>query len=492
MAPQEPPENRIVPVSGLVDEDENTMQGFIRRNIVSILHPVGEHIRELQQQIQHMKKDVALIDADVRRNKDSLEQHDRDLLAAKAGATQTNARLDKLQTEFVKSNEDRRMLESDHEKTKTGLTNNDNRLQNLNATVRVLQQRNDDLDANVCSLKVNLSKAEKNLVCQGKSLSNLKDSHEDLLNRHSNTEAKLEETQNNSGSTNRDLLKHVKLFEHQREDDAVNIKRLNDFVANLQNMLDDANGGLSKQANEIKLVEAGVQQLRQVLDHENGASKKIETLQLKQCEMNRVLNKCDERLDAIENNVQEQLNTIDNDREYVHIQMQEQQEKINTTVFDIASLETAQQRYGKEISSIRDIVACTDKLQRDHKKLQEQADSTEQEVMKLSMIQKAATSSLENHTHKHKRAQEDLQQMTKEVDSTIQGLKGELGTVKSVLTKLGAHYDSCNQNIQGLSKGFQDAHRHIVNPDGGMLPRKPSRGMALPVIPPRTPRTAIM
>lgn len=454
------------------DEDEDSMQGLIRHMICMILQPFAEHVRQLQTQMLHAQKDMHLLDDRVNHNKAHLDAHDRDILGMRSTDGALSARMDKMALEIAKEHEEAVKLEHDLEATKVALTKTNDRAQNLKMYVDAMQQRFDELDDGVAGMKGNVTKMDKTLKGHLKQFSQLKEAHDELIGRHSDGAGALDMHKEQYESLEREFQRFLKNHKKQTEEDTQILGSLNAHVTSLHAVVEDTRDSLQKTSSDLRSTNGDVQMVRDTLEHVTGQLKVVDEMQRAQQDMNHNLRKTMEMLSKTDDAVEKLGDSFVLDRKSANAVMQDLRAKAETHAESISGLSKMQSRQG---DLLKDTVWRTDKLQRESKRLQEQADNDEMELQNLSASLKNANIKLEAHAQEHLKTQQDMQGLTKELDNSMNQMKGDLGTTGSTLAKLNARFEATTGNIQGIGKGLQDVHRHIQAGENGMLSPKTAR-----------------
>jgi len=458
---------------------EESMQSFIQHHVLAALQPVAEQVRELEQQMQHMTKDLALTDSKVEENTSNLIKHDKDLLDMRTSHGQANTWMNQAKISLAKEAEVRGKLEREHDATKTAMAKANERHQHCMHTVESLERKLGQLSGGFDALKNSVVGAERGLEDQSKYLADLKDSHDDLTTRHMNATNKLDESTELAEMTRRDLQNLAKTHGRETQEVLVVLSDIDAFVKNLQEKLDASNDFADKQALELNKTIGIVHSMKTALDHKDGISRRVDTMQARDEEMDSSLKRIAEDLERLQKKV-EAMNITDGGDKNAgggnSELLDELRLKLECVESDMSKLGNIQSQH---IVQLKDSIMAIEKLQRDQGRIKDHADSTEQELVGLMSSHKQAGSKMDLHALEQQRLQSDVGNMRGEVDSGFQQMKGDIGSTSRTLAKLRSHYDAANTNMFGLAKGFQEAGRHVVG-----SPQKTPRG-PLPVLEPR-------
>jgi len=443
---------------------EESMQSFVQHHVLAALGPVTEHVRALQQQMQHVAKDLALTDSKVEEHSANLIQVDKDMLDLKTSHGQATSMLNQAKLSMAKEAEARGKLEREHDTTKAAMAKANERHQHCMHTVESLERKLGQLSGNFDALKNSVVGAERGLEEQGKFLADLKDSHDDLTTRHVSAASTLQQAGELAETTRRDL--HVLTKNHGREaqETLVILTDIDEFVKNLQAQLNATNDYAEKQGLELQKAVCVLQSMKTALDHKDGSCRRVDTMHSRDEEMDSSLKRIAEDLERLQKKVEAMnisdggdTNTGGGSSELLD-EMRLKLECIETDVGKLGSTQAA------HIVHLKESIMAIEKLQRDQGRIKDKADSTEKELADLMTSHKQAATRFDSHSVDHQRLQSDLSNVRGEVDSGFQQVKGDLGYTSKTLAKLRTHYDAANTNMFGLAKGFQDAGKHVIGP----------------------------
>jgi chromosome segregation ATPase len=464
-------------------QGEDAMQGFIRHQVISILQPVAETIQDIQAQLEHVRKDLALTDGRVASNKADVEQLERDNLALRGSTKDINSQLDLLQVEATKDSEELARANKDLQANKAALAKLNEKTQHNKAAQEVLQQRFDDLDTMTRLMKSDFGQFDQAFRTHMKNSNQLKDDHSDLHMRHMEQASKVEQAEEKADGTHRAFSKFLKDHRHQCEEDTQILSNLTKHTNELAALLDDTRESLHKQGVDLQTATADIQLLTAGLDHENFGYK-YSQLERQHAEMVANLQRTMDNLVNTENTLVRLGDNYTGNKLTVQSILQDLGVKTADNMNSISELAKSQQRQG---DVLKDTVMRTDKAERDHKRLYEQQAATEQEVAGIQGVNKVTAERLDAHAQEHKRTRSDLASLNKEADLGLTQLRGDMGAASATLTKLSNRFEACNHNIQGVGKGLQDVHKHTLNGEHNMVCPKSARTIT-PLRKTRTPR----
>jgi chromosome segregation ATPase len=461
---------------------EDAMQGFIRHQVINILQPVAESIQDIQAQLEHFRKDLALTDGRVDNNKSDLEQSERDILALRASNKDINSQLDKLQVEATKDSEELTRTNKDLQANKAALTKLNEKTQHNKAAHEVLQQKFDDLDTMTRLMKGDFGQFDLVFRTHLKNFNQHKDDHGDLHARHLEHGSKLEQAEQKASATDRAFQKFLKDHRHQCEEDTQILSNLTKHINEVAALVDDTRESLHKQGVDLQTATADIQLLSAGLDHENFGFK-VSQLERQHAEVVANLQRTIDTLAKSDHTLARLGDEFVGNKLTVQSILQDLGVKTADNMNSISELAKAQQRHG---DVLKDTVWRTDKADRDHRRLYEQQATTEQDVAGIQGVNKVTAEKLDAHAQEQQRTRSDLAALNKEADAGLAQLRGDMGSTSATLSKLSNRFEACNHNIQGIGKGMQDVHKHTLKGEHNMVSPKSARTIT-PLRKPRTP-----
>merc|ERR1719297_633175 len=120
-------------------DDETSMQSLIRSTMMTMLQPVAEHVREVQEQLALLSKSVGVINEKSDENKMHLNQHQQDLQALRTSLAKSDSHVDRLQSDLTQTQREKERLYDDQETTKNDLAKVAANLRSSNAVLKSLQ-----------------------------------------------------------------------------------------------------------------------------------------------------------------------------------------------------------------------------------------------------------------------------------------------------------------------------------------------------------------
>jgi len=471
-------------------EGEDLMQGFIRHHMTSILHPFADHVKDLQEQTHDLGRQLADGDAKSAQAEVRLGQHDQKLLAMWTSLAQTNARLESTQLDLQKSIEDRVKLEADHAVTKALLGRTGNGITNFKATIDDLQKL---AESNQEKIK-QLEKCVYDLEGKGQeqetdksdqvgnlhsNLDRLKDICDKLQHRTNDIAQSLQNTSQLSDSNREGLSDLVRAIDQQKKEDARVFTMQTEHLNSLEAMLGDTNRNVAGQAEHLKSVAAEVELLKPCRKQ----CEEIEPMKAQQNGMKEVVNKHMERIGTLEDVLSSHKQETEKELSRLAELDMEKDTRVRKSAAEIQDLEAKVKGHTERLHPLERRTAG---LQDGHQKMGDQLSNHESDMRAMKAAQQASLSRLDQHGTELDKANMCLQNHQRNLDNArgdLEGLRADLGGATDNMGRLSSRLDLCHNYFSGLSKGFQDTHRHIVSGEGGFLPPKSPSGTATGALP---------
>jgi chromosome segregation ATPase len=253
---------------------------------------------------------------------------------------------------------------------------------------------------------------------------------------------------------------------------------LSERTLKLEEDMIHAQGNDEKIFKDIKGINVAMKVVQEVLDlhdHDDDpdtedSSKKLEDLQLRQSNLTDFVKHVGDRISCMEANMSSFKGDVASDKAAFDSRIHGLQARINRTASEIEVLDKTSEHCCERITRVDTFAG---KLLMDQVKVAELASSTEKSLEKLSgHLHNQTTTKIELNALEIRKTDSELHQAEKEIESTqeeVKLLKGELAATNVTLARLGTRFDSHNGSLQGLSKGFQDASRHVALGENGML-----------------------
>lgn len=457
------------------------MQDFVRLHMMSILQPFAMRVQELQGQIQELAGSVCQARDTADSHTSSLEQHENRLASLDAGGAHTSERLEKVRVDLASVRKESNRRDGNHEMTKASLGTTRERLETMTSSLEVLQQSVQDSAAQVGSLEQRLVESEKRILQehldvrldkQGKACS-------DLNEKMAKTLKACEQAKALGEKANLAIEKLTSSQDLQAQVDEDSLSSLRFFAVGLENKLNDLDGIVKKHTDCIKPLDNDVQHLMTRMEQ----LAEVRQLSEQQSEAALAIAAQAKRLDKAEGDLLQMKDDMISERELQSADRRNLEERIDKAIPNDLAQRRDNQR--DQLGLLMSAVQRLDDLESDRETLAGRADTAEQEIRGLSSWQRGAARELQNHQAALDATRVELQRAQGGVEAAGAGvlsLRGELGTEREQLAKLGSRLDQCYKYFSGLGKGLQDTRRQIVSGDSGLLPPLPNPG-PLPALP---------
>jgi hypothetical protein len=173
-------------------EEEDAMQEFIRSRMMSMLHPVAEHVRELHGLVHGLRETMGTIDAKADRARDEIGKYAGEFASVRSNICLVDSRLDKTRVELSMTHREKGLLQTDVEDAKQSIGKVHSKVQGADASLKLLQQQMAHVDQNFQIHQLNTFKTAAGLEDHIPRLKRLEESVEDLDARQLNAVANLE------------------------------------------------------------------------------------------------------------------------------------------------------------------------------------------------------------------------------------------------------------------------------------------------------------
>merc|ERR550532_3796232 len=132
--------------------------------MMTMLQPVAEHVREVQEQVGLLSKSIHATNDKCDDNKAHLNQQQQDLGTLRTCLAKTDSHLDRLQSDLTQTQREKERLHDDHEATKNDVAKVAANLRSSNTVLKSLQGKADDMDTDIRMLLSNSAQAAKQLT----------------------------------------------------------------------------------------------------------------------------------------------------------------------------------------------------------------------------------------------------------------------------------------------------------------------------------------
>jgi len=457
--------------------DEKSMQGFIRSTMMTMLQPVAEHVRTIQEQTTQLSKGLATNNARIDENKLHLDQQQQDLQTFRKCLAHTDTHVDRLQTDLAQTQREKERLFKEHELTKCDLTKVAANLRESNLVLQALQGKAEDMNADIRNLHGGAARAASKLQDSEEKTSQLREFAESLSGRHADLVREVANVGQTVGATDSALRKFIHSCEQADAALQNELARLDDHLGSLEGRLGKTQTQLLEVTDCCKGLEATWKQIKSGndLDLDTGTRKNEHTLQTWRDHTSAALSETMSNVDRLDKAFA-QLNTaVVSDKESADAQFRDLESRLKNSVNKLDSLGDGLQAQGEQI---RKHEMNAGRMQKGIEALGEQADLLHADQQGLRSAHNEAANKQELQRIALAKTQADLNNANKEIhlsSKQVFCLKDGMAETNKDVNKLGSRYDSCTRNLLGMSKGFQDISRHVHHGEHGLLQPKSAR-----------------
>lgn len=459
---------------------DELMQGFIRHFMLGILNPVAEHVRELQSNVEEIHGKL----------RDHAQRHDELQATCDSSSNKVNdnrlilskntVRLDRFELEIKQGSEERNQTILETEALKKEVTEMKMKMGTMQNSLNTTKEHCLDLENQVRALKLDVGSNANYLAEYSEQIKGVKNDMQVAHDKHLDLVRDVLQSKQFAESNNRYIKILEGMFEHYRDDDMKNQKRVDEVQTRVEKDIHELRRAMEKETEQVRGAWADIYTLRQALDLASGTSNKLEGLTAKQEEAAQALEEQTRRMAVVSEALERLSDSHVMDTHRTKERMEDMQRRLDGNASDITGLLKGQVQH-------EDNHRAQFKSQAEHeaeaKRLAEHGDAVAREVKALVTWQKAAASEIEMHAMENFKIFSDLQQMTVMIEGTntdVGILKNDLRTTQGTVGSLCTRFDATKQNIAGLSRGFQDTFKHVLSGDAGMLSPKSSQSTALP------------
>jgi chromosome segregation ATPase len=452
----------------------DAMQTFIRGQMGFILAPIGESVRDIEDDIGLLKEAAAR----ERKRGDALEANVRDdgprldELLEKVKAN--DDRIDRLSEEVPIIRQEKSRLETDHEVTKATLQRVEASIRTMDEKSQVMALDLESLKAAVLRLEFALQSANGAQAASGEHIAEMKDFCEGLNQRHIDLVQDLKDLGRSGAVTDRALQKFqqeyadqkVALVEGARQLEAQAVDMEKQFVAKVQTV-----------RNDFDVIQTDITRLKALRLAQDAADRRIKQLEDLQAQA-----------ESERSSMTDELSVFHQE----HVELNKEVTALKKHVLESTrALEDAARladRSRADLSknidahagAIEQVGSSTRDLQTGQSQIQTLLADVRRDTYRLQEWRnKDVIPKFDTHANDIQGAYADIGKLSKDVGISkeeLLKLKEELAAANVVIAKLGSRYDVCSGQIQGISKGFQDTSRSVASGAEGMIKPKSKGG----------------
>jgi DNA repair exonuclease SbcCD ATPase subunit len=201
---------KILPSNG---EAEHTMKVFIQEHFTSILHPMADKVSELTKDMKRLSDEMERSMQITDRNSDTLNNHEQKLLFINTSvnrlsddATQTRETLSDCMDKQVE-------IDGQMDTNNVRMTRLEGNLEAANDSSNEVRKLAEDVDNRLRSAQLSLSEANIQHLSFDDRLSELRNMHDGLSDRHMQMVTTMQQIKTSDENTRQELKRHKQAYE---------------------------------------------------------------------------------------------------------------------------------------------------------------------------------------------------------------------------------------------------------------------------------------
>lgn len=448
----------------------NAMRAFIRGQMGFILAPIGESVRDIEDDIGQIK---AAVERERRRG-DGLEANIKDdgpkLEELLEKVKSNDDRIDRLVEDVPVIRQEKSRLEADHEVTKATLQQTQAAIRAMDERSQVMSLDLESLKAAVLRLEFALQSAGNAQAASGEHIAEMKDFCEGLNQRHIDLVQDLKDISRSGAATDRALQtfqqeyaeqKQV-LVEGARKLEAQAVDMENQFVAKVQTIRSD-----------FDVIQTDITRLKALRLSQDAADRRIKQLEDLQVQAASERGSLTDEVSVFRQEHVELNKELTSLKKHVFESTRALEDSARLADRSRADLS---KKLDVHAGAIEQLGSSTRDLQAGQSQLQAHLADVRRDTYRLQEWRnKDALPKLDSNAKEIQDAHAGIGKLSKDVGvakDDLLKLKEDLAAANVVIAKLGSRYDACSGQIQGISKGFQDTSRSVATGADGMIKPK--------------------
>jgi len=479
------------------------METFLQQHLTAILHPIAEHVKELQVAVKQLNSAMRDAHAEATYEKEKLAGQQQELTVCRQEMVEA---LDKLRADFHAG--DVAILEGhavqlgdlakQQGKTGAALQKTEQRLEKAEAAVNVLRKELEESNAERHQGDLKLWQAQ----LQAK---RLEEALPSLLSKQSSLEEEHREFRSNVLQT-RALVDKMSCVVNELPSKASVEECMKAATSSAQTFTSD-NDRYASLEESIGAVREGVAgHNRRLADIELRAADS--QLQIRRLQVDLELigvqtgkeNNSLERLDELETALTAVKKDLDVDMDRgrrLEEAMKDNGRRIQKNTMELQqheqSIAMIHNEAGKCQNQVKELATRIPPLEKGQQTAGEQLSTVAAKTKDLEDLHSAVEIGLAQQQTETEKAQFASKRLNRDLDSacdTIKTLQEALDQTNEDVARLAAHLDLAHDYLHGISKGVQDTHQKVSLGQDGLLPPKAER-RTLPALPAPKPKSLI-
>lgn len=468
-------------------EGEYTMKIFIQEHMTSILHPLAERVTDLQRSVAKIEGHLSHTDEALERNSDQLN------LVGSQLATQDSRLARVIEDVHISKKEIGDLINKQvsQENVLDGLGVHIRKVEGLvdanQSFANDLQRSFEEIDGRVRQMQFTLS--EQNILHLSFSdrLNELRGFYDSLNDRHLATMKNLQEVKQADENTRNTLKRHIQGYEKQKKDDLRSLQLLDDRTKALEVMLLEVSHKVETQGKTLRSYSLKHEQVLRDIEEAadmGGRRDSQQKLQRTPTEM------FSTRIQRVEENIASISRKEVSDMQNLNGRLNDISDQVTKNTSDIERDHCEIDGLAKHFKILDDrMVRVEDKsviAERTIEHLEKQASQTEQDVRHQGNLHRDLHAHVQLQDIDLEKTKNHLSKTNQDLEftsTTLSDVRHDLNSAVAAIEKTNSRMELAHEYLQGVSKGFQDAHKRVMIGSDGMIQPKSGQRKMLPEIP---------
>jgi len=476
-----------VELSTHAGEGESSMGALILKHMSSILQPITTRILDLEDKAHSHSNMLEASEQRAEKMLGRLEGHDHRLAGLGAELARTAEGLQVTNTNLAEATEKHAQLENDHDITRTLAGRTDNHHKSTVASLGDAQRLHETLDSTVRQIQLALSETNIAHLNINDRIADVRNRLEGLNDRHLDAVKSIQDVKKEEDNTRHALKRFTAAFDKQRKEDARSFSQIDDRTRNLEAGLVETQHQVDTAQKAIKVMKVDLIQVKNDLGGLVGVQQQANQHTQQQDSSRARPNDWQGRIVKIEESFNKLSKTATADKNQTMNVVQALSDGITKNATDLArfnsDLEKADHKFKIQDGRLHKLEASSGDLAAQQAKQRENAERAETELRnQIIAQQRDLTARIDGQAHDLSTTNAELHQTNLRLDAAntnLHTLHQDMVAASGTITKLSSGLDLAHEYFQGVSKGFHDTTKRVVNGQDGMLPPKGGGGAGL-------------
>jgi len=481
-------------------EGENMMKVFMEEHVIQILQPIAETVQDIQRSIKKLKDDAANANAIVDRSAEIIASHDQKFVLFSAGLARINDDMQHQRIEVSEALDRQVTMEGDIDLTKASLNKTEAYLQANTNVCHEIRKAVDDIDSRMRQMELSMSETNVNHMAFADRLSDLRNLHEGLNDRHMQMMTSMQQLRQSDENTRSVLKRSIATGDKQKKDAQRSFQLLDDRMKIVENMVLDTNHKTQAHEKAIKGFNSAMKEivgdLGDVVGVQQGMNAKTDersepkaaAVAEKQASP---AEKFGNRMGRIEENIAALHRSLGLEKDNMAGRHKELEDVVNKVLIEHRGISVCVDQVNKTHKSHEESIRSNDSritlLDSNMDKTLNIADKNDSDVRSLMVNFRELGLVIDMEKHERDKTNTNLANNSRGLEATnqeMQNLSKDFIDMHGSMTKIGMRLELAHEYFQGMGKGLQDTHKRVTAGLDGMVPPKSvaSRRM-LPEIP---------